>query len=100
MEYFEYASLEGVITLLNELFPALFVNHVLVCCGFGVYGDKRAQRVTRSLTLTCYKIMCVSNYNPTRLHNGDEKPRTTTKNMEPNVVLCKHIAAGFVFSAV
>lgn len=48
VEYFEYVSLEGVITLLNELFPALFVNHVLVFCGFGVYRDKRAQRVTRS----------------------------------------------------
>lgn len=53
-----------------------------------------------ALSLSLVIKLCVSNYNPTRLHNGDEKPRTTTKNMEPNVVLCKHIAAGFVFSAV
>lgn len=42
--------------------------------------------------------MCVFNYNLIWFYNGDEKFRIIIKNMELNVVLCKYIVVGFVFS--
>lgn len=44
--------------------------------------------------------LCVFNYNLIWFYNGDEKFRIIIKNMELNVVLCKYIVVGFVFSVV